>query len=28
LVLAAGLYLVLLWPLIRLISRFERKIYS
>ncbi|MBB3995125.1 polar amino acid transport system permease protein [Sulfitobacter undariae] len=26
LVLAAGLYLVLLWPLIRLISRFERKI--
>ncbi|MFT6224394.1 MAG: polar amino acid transport system permease protein [Paracoccaceae bacterium] len=28
LVLAAGLYLVLLWPLIRLISRFERKIDS
>ncbi|MGJ8543901.1 MAG: amino acid ABC transporter permease [Sulfitobacter sp.] len=26
LVLAAGLYLALLWPLIRLISRFERKI--
>ncbi|MEH6831311.1 MAG: amino acid ABC transporter permease [Sulfitobacter sp.] len=28
LILAAGLYLVLLWPLIRLISRFERKIGS
>jgi len=28
LVLAAGLYLVLLWPLIRMISRFERKIDS
>jgi polar amino acid transport system permease protein len=28
LVLAAGIYLVLLWPLIRLISRFERKIDS
>lgn len=28
LILAAGLYLVLLWPLIRLISRFERKISS
>ena len=28
LVLAAGIYLVLLWPLIRVISRFERKIDS
>lgn len=28
LVLAGGLYLVLLWPLIRMISRFERKIDS
>lgn len=28
LVLAAGIYLVLLWPLIRVISRFERRIAS
>jgi polar amino acid transport system permease protein len=26
LVLAAGIYLALLWPLVRLISRFERRI--
>ena len=28
LVLAAGIYLLLLWPLIRLISHFERRIAS